>query len=204
VGLATLIALPLQNGPRNNGNSVFIDDEFRPYEDQWAFLSTVRRMAWGEVAAIVERASAAGRILGVRLPLDGDDEEPWLAPPSRRKSELPIVGEMPEGVEVGLGNQVFIDRSALPPMLVSRLICLAAFQNPEFYAAQAMRFPTFGKPRVISCAELFIKHIALPRGCFDAAVDLLTTNEIRIERRDERRMERLSALAFLEPYVRAT
>jgi hypothetical protein len=31
-------------------------------QNWWAFLSTVRRMAWGEVAAIVERASAAGRI----------------------------------------------------------------------------------------------------------------------------------------------
>jgi superfamily II DNA or RNA helicase len=177
----------LQNGPRHHGNSVFVDDEFQPFEDQWAFLSTLCRMAWGEVAAIVERASAAGRILGVRLPLDGDDEEPWLAPPSRQKSALPIVGDKPEHVEVVLGNQVFIDRSALPPTLVSRLVRLAAFQNPEFYAAQAMRFPTFGKPRVISCAELFIKHIALPRGCFDAAVDVLATNGIRIELRDERR-----------------
>jgi superfamily II DNA or RNA helicase len=154
-------------------------------------------MAWGEVAAIVERASAAGRILGVRLPLDGDDEEPWLAPPSRRKVELPIVGDMPESVEVVLGNQVFIDRSALPPTLVSRLIRLAAFQNPEFYAAQAMRFPTFGKPRVISCAELFIKHIALPRGCFDAAIDLLINNGIRIELRDERRDGTVIGARFL-------
>ena len=154
-------------------------------------------MAWGEVAAIVERASAAGWILGVRLPLDGDDEEPWLAPPSRRKVELPIVGDMPESVEVVLGNQVFIDRSALPPTLVSRLIRLAAFQNPEFYAAQAMRFPTFGKPRVISCAELLIKHIALPRGCFDAAVDLLTNNGIRIGLRDERRDGTAIGVRFL-------
>ena len=57
--------------------------------------------------------------------------------------------------------------SNLPPALVNRLIRLAAFQNPEFYAAQAMRLPTFGKPRIISCAELFTKHIALPRGCLD-------------------------------------
>ena len=47
------------------------------------------------------------------------------------------------------------------PALVNRLIRLAAFQNPEFYAAQAMRLPTFGKPRMISCAELFVKRIAL-------------------------------------------
>jgi superfamily II DNA or RNA helicase len=85
-----------------------------------------------------------------------------------------------------LGNQVYIERSALPPSLVNRLVRLAAFQNPEFYAAQAMRLSTFGKPRVISCAELFTKHIALPRGCVDAAIGLLATNSIRPELRDER------------------
>jgi superfamily II DNA or RNA helicase len=185
-GFGNLIALPLQNGPRQDGNSVFVDDELRPYDDQWAFLSNVRRMSRAEVENLVEQASAAGRIVGVRLPLDNDDEEPWIAPPSRRKAELPIVGVMPERVEVVLGNQLYIDRSVLPPALVNRLIRLAAFQNPEFYAAQAMRLPTFGKPRVISCAELFAKHIALPRGCFDAAFDLLAANRIRPELRDER------------------
>ena len=97
----------------------------------------------------------------------------WLRRRGAR-AEQPIVGAMPERVEVVLGNQVYIDRSALPPALVNRLIRLAAFQNPEFYAAQAMRLPTFGKPRVISCAELFAKHVALPRGCLDAALDLLS------------------------------
>ena len=185
-GFGNLIALPLQNGPRQDGNSVFVDEELRPYEDQWVFLSNTRRMSRVEVVNLVERASAAGRIVGVRLPLDSDDEEPWIAPPSRRKAEQPIAGVMPERLEVVLGNQVYIDRSVLPPALVNRLIRLAAFQNPEFYAAQAMRLPTFGKPRVISCAELFAKHIALPRGCFDAAVDLLAANGIRPELRDER------------------
>jgi superfamily II DNA or RNA helicase len=185
-GFGNLIALPLQNGPRPNGNSLFVNDELRPYDDQWAFLSSLGRMNRAQVANLVEQASAAGRILGVRLPLDDDDEEPWMAPPSRRKAEQRIVGAMPERVDVVLGNQVYIDRSALPPALVNRLVRLAAFQNPEFYAAQAMRLPTFDKPRVISCAELFAKHIALPRGCVDAALDLLTVNGIRPELRDER------------------
>jgi superfamily II DNA or RNA helicase len=139
-----------------------------------------------EVANLVGRASAAGRILGVRLPVDDDNEEPWLAPPSRRKAEPPIVGPMPERTEVVAGNQVYIERSELPPALVNRLIRLAAFQNPEFYAAQAMRLPTFGKPRVISCAELLAKHIALPRGCLDTALGLLASNGIQPELRDER------------------
>src|ERR1700687_2076696 len=177
-GFGNLIALPLQNGPRQDGNSVFVDDELRPYDDQWAFLSNIKRMSRAEVARLVEQASVAGRIVGGRLPLDDDDEEPWIAPPSRRKANQQIVGVMPDKVEVVLGNQVYVDRSALPAALVNRLIRLAAFQNPEFYAAQAMRLPTFGKPRVISCAELFTKHIALQRGCFDAAIDLLAANGI--------------------------
>jgi superfamily II DNA or RNA helicase len=87
---------------------------------------------------------------------------------------------------VVLANEVYIDRSILPPALANRLIRLAAFQNPEFYAAQGMRLPTFGKPRVISCAELFAKHIALPRGCLDAALDLLASCGVQAELRDER------------------
>jgi superfamily II DNA or RNA helicase len=185
-GFGNLIALPLQIGPRQDGNSVFVDDELRPYDDQWAFLSNIKRMSRAEVARLVEQASAAGRVVGVRLPLDDDDEEPWIAPPSRRKADQQIVGVVADKVEVVLGNQVYIDRSALPAALVNRLIRLAAFQNPEFYAAQAMRLPTFGKPRVISCAELFTKHIALPRGCLDAAIDLLAANRIQPELRDER------------------
>jgi superfamily II DNA or RNA helicase len=196
-GFGNLIALPLQYGPRQKGNSVFVDDDLRPYDDQWAFLAALRRMSRAEVTHLVDQASAAGRIVGVRLPVDQDDEEPWLAPLPGRKTEQPIVGAMPERVEVVLANQIYIDRSDLPPALVNRLIRLAAFQNPEFYAAQAMRLPTFGKPRVISCAELFSKHIALPRGCIDAALDLLIASGIRPEVRDERNRGAPLGIRFL-------
>ena len=185
-GFGNLIALPLQGEPRRHGNSVFVDEQLQPYEDQWAFLAGIIRMSRAEIATIVEQASAAGRIVGARLRLDNDDDKPWITPPSRRRPEPPLVGPMPEKVDIVLGNQVYIDRIALPPALVNRLIHLAAFQNPEFYAAQAMRFPTFGKPRVISCAELFPKHLALPRGCFDAALNLFATCGIQADVRDER------------------
>jgi hypothetical protein len=185
-GFGNLIAWPLQYGARQKGNTVFVDDDLRPHDDQWAFLSSLTRMSRVEVVNLVDQASAAGRIMGVRLPLEEDDDEPWLAPPSRRRAAQAIVGVFPKSIKVVLADQVYIDRSTLPPALVNRLIRLAAFQNPEFYAAQAMRLPTFGKPRVVSCAELFAKHIALPRGCFNAVLELLAANGIRPELRDER------------------
>ncbi len=185
-GFGNLIALPLQRGPREQGNSVFVDDEFHPYEDQWAFLTTIRRLPFTEVMALVAEAAATGQILGVRLPLTDEDAEPWAAPPSGRREEAPLEGEVPAAVEIVLGNQVYIDRSRLAPALVTRLARLAAFQNPEFYAAQAMRLPTFGKARVICCAELFAQHVALPRGCLDDVLRLLEALGITPQLRDER------------------
>jgi superfamily II DNA or RNA helicase len=196
-GFGNLIALPLQNRPRENGNSVFVDDEFRPYEDQWAYLSTIRRLSRGELMSIVADAAASGQIIGVRLPSTEEDDEPWAALPSRRSKEPPIEGELPGSVEVVLGNQVYIDRLKLPPALVNRIARLAAFQNPEFYAAQAMRLPTFGKPRIISCSELFSKHVALPRGCLDGLLNLLGDAGIVATLRDERQEGRPIGTRFL-------
>ena len=52
--------------------------------------------------------------------------------------------------------------------MANRLIRLTAFQNPEFYRAQAMRLPVWNKPRIIGCAENYPLHIGLPRGCLNA------------------------------------
>jgi len=196
-GFGNLIALPLQNRPRENGNSVFLDDDFRPYEDQWAYLSKIERLSRRGLTSIVAEAAAAGQIIGVRLPSTEEDDEPWAALPSRRSKEPSIEGALPDSLEVVLGNQVYIDRSKLPPALVNRIARLAAFQNPEFYAAQAMRLPTFGKPRIISCAGLFSKHVALPRGCLEDLLGLLGRAGIDAELRDERQQGRPLGIKFL-------
>jgi superfamily II DNA or RNA helicase len=196
-GFGNLIALPLQSRPRASGNSVFLDDDFHPFQDQWAYLSTIERLSRDRLKSIVGEAAEAGQIIGVPIPSTDEDDEPWAAPPSRLGKEPRIGGELPTCVEIVLGNQVYIDRSKLPPGLVNRIARLAAFQNPEFYAAQSMRLPTFGKPRIISCAELFAKHVALPRGCLDALRSLLDTLGIAVDQRDERHSGRPIGTRFL-------
>jgi len=196
-GFGNLIALPLQNRPRADGNSVFLDDDFRPHEDQWAFLSTIARLSRNDLMSIVAEAADTGQILGVRIPSTDEDDEPWTALPSRHGKEPPIEGNLPSSVAVVVGNQIYLDRSELPPALVNRIARIAAFQNPEFYAAQAMRLPTFGKPRIISCAELFPKHVALPRGCLDDLLSLFAGLGIAAERRDERQPGQSIGTRFL-------
>src|SRR5271157_3816323 len=81
--------------------------------------------------------------------------------------------------------------------MVARLVRIAAFQNPEFYRAQAMRLPTFGKPRIISCAELHPRHVALPRGCLDETIELLRSHGILVETEDRRDLGEPLSVRFL-------
>src|SRR5439155_4700150 len=101
-------------------------------------------------------------------------------------TDPPIAGPLPESVELILADQIYIAKEILPAALRNRLIRLAAFQNPEFYRAQAMRLPTYDKPRIIHCAEDHPKHIALPRGCLDDARQVLAALKIKLVVRDER------------------
>ena len=114
------------------------------------------------------------------------------APPER----APIAGALPRSLELMQGNEIYIAREDLPPALRNRQLRVAAFQNPEFYKAQAMRLPTYEKPRVISCAEEHPHHIALPRGCLDDVRQLFADLGIKSALRDERHLGTPIEVAF--------
>lgn len=182
-GFGNLIALPLQKHPRENGYSVFVDAALRPHRDQWAFLASVQPMSPHDIEPIILRATGGIQPLDVTFIDDEDLAAPWKR---QAKTSTKLVGTMPQSLIVTLANLVYFERSALPQALANRLIRLAAFQNPEFYKAQAMRMSVWDKPRVIGNAENYPQHIALPRGCLDAALTLLKDNGIRCDLRDER------------------
>jgi superfamily II DNA or RNA helicase/very-short-patch-repair endonuclease len=186
-GFGNLIALPLQKQARERGNSEFLDEDCLPHADQWQFLSTVRKIKRSVVEELVHDAGKRGRVLGVRgVGLDDEDAEPWKARPSRRRREPRIVEPLPKRLELILGDQIYISKEGLPAVLRNRLVRLAAFQNPEFYKAQAMRLPTYDKPRIIACAEDHAHHIALPVGCLEDVRELLATLHVKTAIRDER------------------
>jgi superfamily II DNA or RNA helicase len=175
-GFGNLIALPLQYEPRQAGNSVFLDQNFQPYPDQWACLASLTRIAPAAVVSIARDAARQGKIVGVRsgwVDEDGTADAPWERPPSGRIDKVPITEPVPAEVHAVLAQRLFVDKTDLPSPLLNQIKRLAAFQNPEFYKKQSMRLSTALTPRVISCAEEFSKHIVIPRGCQDELVGLL-------------------------------
>ena len=117
---------------------------------------------------------------------EDDVQDPWTLPPSRKRTERPIPGLFPVQVQVVRANLLYIENKDLPSAMLNRLLRLGAFQNPEFYKAQAMRLPTFNKPRVIACGEERPDHIVLPRGCLAEVIELLKSHRIKPIVRDER------------------
>ncbi len=173
-GFGNLIALPLQKQPRQHDNSVFIDRSMQAYPDQWEYLATIKRMSKVEVEKI-----AALKAEEVDQPVDdlsaGANNTPWKSTPIKTKIPREL---LPKELRLVIANGVYIEKEKLPILLINRLIHLAAFRNPEFYRAQAMRMPVYNKPRMIACYDDFPKHIVLPRGCLADAILLLEDYKI--------------------------
>jgi superfamily II DNA or RNA helicase len=186
-GFGNLIALPLQKKPRELDNSIFVDQDLNPYPDQWTFLSSIQKVTQNELEQIVKNVQDEGEITGVRaVVFDENENEPWKLTPSRKSKEIPIPGPLPDHLNLVMSNQIYIEKEGLSATLMNRIIRLAAFQNPEFYKAQAMRLSTYGKPRIISCCESYPKHLALPRGCLEELDQLLGKLKIKSTLQDDR------------------
>lgn len=187
-GFGNLIALPLQQEARKAGNTLFLDSRLEPHPDPWAYLANLQRMSPAKVDTLVEAAAKQGRILGVRFdPLDdGMGETPWERPPSGRPKKIRIEGPIPGSIKAVRSQQIFVEKAGLPAGLHAEIKRLAAFQNPEFYQNQAMRFSTNDIPRIICAAEEHPVHIALPRGCEEELRTLLAEHGSRLEVEDQR------------------
>ena len=187
-GFGNLIALPLQKQPRELGNSEFLTDALEPFDDQWAYLDCVRRVSRNLIERLICQHDVGDNLLGIRRvsELEGELEDSWTRPELQHEPQPHVAGDMPESVRLVLSNGLRIPKQGMPASLQNTLIRLAAFQNPEFYRAQAMRMSTYGKPRIISCADDLDRELVLPRGCLDAAISSLEKQGIAPVIEDQR------------------
>jgi len=189
-GLGNLIAIPLQKEARNAGNSVFVDGNFEPYPDQWAFLGTIQKLSEDVVLALTAQMSPAGELGAVKLN-EEDGQKPW----ETCKVELQSI-DFPREIEFVKANMLYIPKNGISERALNRLKRLAVFRNPEFFKHQAMRMSTFGKPRIICCADDTFGHLCLPRGCEQEMKALLAEHEVNATCMDKRNCGKTIAVEF--------
>ena len=171
-GFGNLVALPLQGKARREGNSVFVDEAFVAWTDQWEYLLEVKRMSEAEMDFILSQHANA-QPLGELT--QTSEAKPWELPVAPQIASTDFNGE----VVITKSNMLYISLNQLKPKVLNHLKRIASFRNPEFYSRQAMRFSTYNVPRIITCAEITDEFLALPRGCENAVRDFLDSKAAR-------------------------
>lgn len=161
-GFGNLIALPLQRAAREQGNTVFLDDDLEPLPDPWVVLKRQPLVSLEQLESWVGTEPA---VRFRRAEEDGEEEvPPWLRNPSRTSPPAPITNK-PDRLKVVQCQSLFIANAGLPVPIKARIKRLAILANPDFHRKEAMRLAVAGTPRVIRCFEEDEQWLALPRGC---------------------------------------
>ncbi len=180
-GLGNLIALPLQQEARQNANSVFIDNNYQPYQDQWTYLSNIRKITQAELESYIAELVDDSE-LGTLRSRESEDSRPWEK--SKAKQTL-SKSDFPDTARVTMSNMIYLEKSGFSQKALNAIKRFAAFQNPEFYKAQALRLNTYKIPRIISLADDQNNYLALPRGCNEELDSLFADYGIPIEWNDQ-------------------
>lgn len=171
-GLGNLVALPLQGMARRKGNSVFVDNKFNAYEDQWTFLSQIHKFSEAELDLLLRQHTVP--TLGELS--KSSETKPWETP----QIDNPLADCYPKQIVLTRANMLYIPLANLSAKCVNAFKRIAAFRNPEFYEKQGMRLSTYNIPRIISCSEMTDDYLALPRGCEDAVYDVLSQHNVYV------------------------
>ena len=205
-GLGNLVALPLQGMARKSGNSVFVDDNFLPYKDQWSYLYQLRKVSEDFVDSVLEKHLKDD--LGALSTTC--ESKPWETPAPLKithddfKCKLKLI----------MADRIYIPILSVSNKVLNYLKRIASFRNPEFYKKRAMRLSTFNIPSIICRADFLDDYLAIPRGCKNALYSMLDSlnidyeiadytnhgNDITVLFKGQERGDQLDAINALMPY----
>ena len=172
-GFGNLIALPLQGKARKAGNSVFVDDQFLPFRDQWAYLYNIGKIDESTVDALL-------------LQHQQEDFGTLTTSSENKLWEIPVIQDVTQEdfngrLIIHKSDRIYIPLKSISDKVANHLKRIAAFKNPEFYSKQAMRISTYNIPRIICRADFTDEYLAMPRGCEDAIINMLCSLKIDYE-----------------------
>ena len=191
-GFGNLIALPFQGKAQREGNSVFVDEQFEPFPDQWLYLSQVQLIPRSTVQNLIE--TTGGNPHGLATVTVANKTKQYAQKPRKR---LPLTSrDFPSSLPVTQADMLYIPEKSLSPAAQMEIRGLATFANPEFYRAQAMHQSVFGKPRLIDLSELRDGYVAIPRGCKTQLEQLLRETGVTAHYSDERKSDNQIVMTF--------
>ena len=185
-GFGNLIALPLQGLARKSRNSVFVDESFEAFNDQWSLLSSARKLSASELKSILATHA-------YQIELSSSSEtKPWETPkPDRISFE-----DFHSPVKRVRANGLYVPIKSVSGKVLRHLKGLASFRNPKYYELLNARKPLYHTPYLVTCYEMTEDYLKLPRGCEDAVIELLQSNFSAWEEDDQTNAGRTIDVSF--------
>jgi superfamily II DNA or RNA helicase len=172
-GFGNLIALPLQKQPRLEGKSIFVDKNLESYEDQWQYLSSIKPID-------IEVVRAMNQQFKEYESCNGDYREEKVQNWDINKNDFI------QPLDVIIDRGVTLNKNQMTTKALYKIRKLASYNNPEFFALQAMRMSTYNISRVVENYQETKKTITIPRGLLEDLKSLFEDYQIDYELHDER------------------
>ena len=188
-GYGNLIALPLQGHSVKQGHSVFVNDDFRPLDDQWAYLSSVQKLKEKDLNRAVKELIAITGDFHVRR--NEDDENKQVSSIVKNsfnvepKKEI-IKEDFSGTVQITLSNQIYIKKKGISEHALGIIRRTAVFLNPEYFKKLRMHLPLYNIPRYIDCSKETDSELILPRGNLAEITEMLKKADVDYKISDAR------------------
>jgi superfamily II DNA or RNA helicase len=160
-GMGNLIAAPLNGRRRQHGTTLFLDPAtLEPFDDQWAYLSSIARLSHKDVATLVRtlpEPQVGHRVRRLKLPTSSKIEP--------RPAAI---------IRATFAARLTLTANDLGPAMIAAVKHAASIRNPEFDARQRARRSTWDTPRFLySYDETADGDLVLPRGLYGLLTELV-------------------------------
>ena len=164
-GLGNLIALPFHKLAMEKGNSSFVDvDTLQPFDDQWEFLSEIKRLPVDALEKIFND-------------LNGKDNLFSLSDNETKHSDK---------LTIRLNNKIILNRQGIPLPLINFLKEELNFANSEFLIKKKLGKNTWGIERNFKFVEERNSEVIIPRGTIGRLLRFCNGQQIDYTFIDER------------------
>ncbi|MEE9335148.1 MAG: DEAD/DEAH box helicase family protein [Granulosicoccaceae bacterium] len=194
-GFGSLVALPLQKSARERGASVFVDDDLVPFADPWQALEDTLLIGAKGLSTLIDRVEDGHG--GAALDSMEDIATPWRRSNGGGDNASISKLDLPSHLSITRADGVYIERMNLPQPLLYSIARLAAFSNPHWHELERVHRSTWNIARFVDKSRLLARRVRLPRGCWDAVLDLLGLYSIELQVQDERNLGNSLDLRFM-------
>ena len=182
-GLGNLIALPLQGQAVKLGNSVFVDENWNAFDDQWKTLKATAKISKDRIEQFIDLYKEKSCDIS-------DGIKPWDKSKSFCKED--VSGQ----VNITIANCIYIEKQNLAPRLQNQLRRMAAISNPAFFKNNALGLSNYNNSRFIYLGYDEADYICIPRGLIEELESRLKNAGIEYAITDERKSGHAISVEF--------